>query len=160
MQQDPCYPAHHVSLCKYTLLSKPLIHLAFQPIHFEKPPNNLNLFSVCLFSYNHYNIANIFVNCSDLGKFCLLWKLNSWTEIQTNILRTWKHREMKIECTCTARSVPMRCLASAISTVQSILSTSTPVDAIRSSKPPLPLAYRINGRFGWVDFTSLTICLR
>jgi len=52
-------------------------------------------------------------------------------------------------------SFPSRALASAMSTVQSIPTTSTPVFLIRSRRPPLPLAYRVSGTVGC---TALTCC--
>lgn len=54
--------------------------------------------------------------------------------------------------TCTD-TLPRRARASAMSTVQSRPTTSTPVALIRSSRPPLPLAYSVSGVRGWVALT-------
>ena len=53
--------------------------------------------------------------------------------------------------TCTANLLPMRSMPSAISTLWSKLMQSGPQAAIRSSRPPPPLMYRMMGTWGCVD---------
>lgn len=59
--------------------------------------------------------------------------------------------------TCTEMPGPRRARASAMSTVQSKPTTSTPVAPKRSTRPPLPIAYNVSGTSGRSAFALRTM---